>query len=339
MRRAHLARLALICPVCRAFGREASPLTLTRVEREAGEDILEGVLQCSAPTCMREHPIVDGIPIVVADLLGWASHQMPAVLRRQDLSPWMESLLGDAAGPGSTHDNDRKNVALYASAHYGGGFADLIGTVLAKRPEGGTWLDIGCSTGGGTFALARSGADLAVGVDLNFGMLRVAEAARQTGVARYERRRIGVVYDREETVLDGHDPARSAFVCADATRLPFAEAAADGAIAINIIDCVADPGGVLAELARAIAPDRRAVIATPYDWAPNATPLAVWFGGHSQRAPHQGRGEVVLRAVLADPQIGLSIVAEHDRVVWRLPLAERATMEYQVHVLELTRGR
>ena len=82
---------------------------------------------------------------------------------------------------------------------------------------------------------------------------------------------------------------------------------------------------------------RRAVVATPYDWAPNATPLGNWFGGHSQRAPHEGRGETILRSVVANPQVGFAITREHDRVTWRLPIAERSTMEYQVHLLELAR--
>lgn len=339
MRRDQLERLALICPACRAFGRPDSPLALAQTLREDGDEIVEGALQCSAPSCLREHPIIDGIPVVVADLIGWAAHQLPAVMRRADLSPWMTSLLGDAAGPGSPHDADRKNIALYASAHYAGGFGDLVARVLETPPSPGTWLDVGCSTGGGTFALARAGASLAIGVDLSFGMLRVAERARRTGVARFERRRIGVVYEQVEAELADHDPSRVAFVCADATRLPFAEGAAAGALAVNIIDCVADPIGVLVELARAIADGARAVVATPYDWAPNVTPLGAWLGGHSQRAPHEGRGEVVLRAVLGDPQVGFAITAEHDRVTWRLPIADRAAMEYQVHVLDLARRR
>lgn len=338
MRRDHLDRLGLICPACRAFGREPSPLALGVVLREDGDDVLEGALQCQAPGCLREHPIVDGIPIVVADLIGWASHQLPAVMRRDDLAPWMASLLGDAAGPGSQHDNDRKNVALYASAHYAGGFGDLVAIGLGGGAPKGTWIDVGCSTGGGTFALARAGAELAIGVDLSFGMLRVAEAARRSGKARFERRRIGVVYDPCEVALDDHDPAKVAFVCADATRLPFAEAATGGVLALNIIDCVADPIGVLVEISRSLVDGGRAIVATPYDWAPNATPLGSWLGGHSQRASHEGRGEVVLRAVVADHQVGFTITREHDRATWRLPLADRATMEYQVHVLELARA-
>lgn len=305
--------------------------------RDDGPDIVEGALQCAAPACLREYPIVDGIAVVVADLISWASHQLPAVLRRDDLSPWMTSLLGDAAGPGSQHDTDRKNVALYATAHYAGEFDTLVRTVLPPEVRG-MWVDVGCSTGGGTFALARAGAELAVGVDLSFGMLRVAEAARRTGTARFERRRVGVVYDRVEVALEGHDPSRVAFVCADATQLPFPDAAFEAALALNIIDCVADPIAILVELARTLRDGARATVATPYDWAPNVTPLAAWLGGHSQRAPHQGRAEAVLRAVVGDPQVGFAIAREIERAVWRLPLTDRATMEYQVHVLDLVRA-
>src|SRR5947209_18303528 len=104
MRREHFDRLRPICPTCRAAGRGALPLALGTLVEVAADDILEGVLLCVEPTCQREHPIVDGIAIVVPDLQSWAAHQLDAVMRRQDLSSFTESLLGDAAGPGSGLD-------------------------------------------------------------------------------------------------------------------------------------------------------------------------------------------------------------------------------------------
>src|SRR5205823_4226847 len=114
VRREHLARLRPICPTCRAVGRQAQPLCLGTIVRAEAEDVVEGTLVCPDSDCQREHPIVDGIAVVVADLQAWVSHQLDAVLRREDLSSFMESLLGDAAGPGSALDRERTTLSAYA---------------------------------------------------------------------------------------------------------------------------------------------------------------------------------------------------------------------------------
>ena len=39
------------------------------------------------------------------------------------------------------------------------------------------------------------------------------------------------------------------------------------------------------------------VLTTPYDWSA-AVPVDAWLGGHSQRGPHQGSSEPILRGLL-----------------------------------------
>jgi SAM-dependent methyltransferase/uncharacterized protein YbaR (Trm112 family) len=331
MRKSHLDELALICPACRAQDRGESALALGTVLRADGDDVIEGALVCGHPSCRREHPIVDGIPVVVSNLANWAQHQLDAVLRRTDLSPWMTSLLGDAAGPGTVLDDERRNVSTYATAHYASdSYETLARTALALAPPRGVCLDVGCAVGRGTFELARAGATLAVGIDLSFAMLLVAERARRTGVVRFEQRQLGLVYAPRELPAPPTD--RVAFVCADVHNLPVR--AADHALAINVVDCVADPAQHLAELARVVRGD--VVLATPYDWTANATPLAAWLGGHSQRGELAGSPEATLRHVL--PTLGLHIIAERDRVPWHLYVHARSTMQYEVHVVHARRG-
>ena len=120
-----------------------------------------------------------------------------------------------------------------------------------------------------------------------------------------------------------------AFVCADVLDLPFRTA--DHALAINVLDCVPDPRGLLAECARVVRGD--VVLATPYDWSANATPFAAWLGGHSQRGDDAGASEPALRRALADA--GFRIVAERDRVPWRLYVHARSAMEYAVHLVHV----
>ncbi len=346
MFRAQLDALGLICPVCRLQGRGEQPIRLGVTLRAEGDDIIEGALVCDEPACRREHPIIDGIAVVVANLGGWAQHQLDAVLRREDLSPWMTSLLGDAAGPGTVLDNERRNLSTYATAHWAsdeaaGGFPALLRAAFALAPpRGGLCLDLGASVGRGTFALAAAGATAAIGIDLSFAMLKVGERARRTGRVTYEQRQLGIVYEGREHAAP--DPARVGFVCADVLNLPVKTGAASYAIDINVVDCIAEPLVHLAEVARVLASGSAAIVATPYDWQPNATPLGNWLGGHSQRGALAGSPEATVRALLAggaaDAHLGLALAAERERVPWRLYVNARSTMEYAVHVMHLQRS-
>jgi len=149
-----------------------------------------------------------------------------------------------------------------------------------------------------------------------------------------------VVYDRSEHPADLPGRAASDFWAADAADLPFADATFALAASLNLLDCVASPRDALAELARVLAPGGLALVTTPYDWSPGATPFEQWLGGHSQRGEAAGASEPVLRALVtpgAHPAgvPGLAIVAEADSLPWRLRLHERSTMEYRVHALVL----
>ena len=373
MRRRHFEALRPLCPVCRTDGERVSPLRLTRVLAEEGEHVVEGLIQCSHTGCLREYPVIDGVPLLIPRIRAWLEANVLHVLMRDDLRPETESLLGDALGPGSGFETIRQQVASYAWDHYAdldpeesatgpnpdvapGAAVRLLdrGLELAER-EGATppeWsqesprgpvLDPGCAVGRTAFALAeRFPGELVLGVDLHFAMLRLAARVLRTGVARWDRRRVGLVYDRREVAVELPDQDNVDFWACDATALPFPEGTFGFAASLNVVDCVAAPRDALASLARVLKPGGGAVLSTPYDWSPGATPVEAWLGGHSQRGSHRGAGEPVLRALLtpgAHPGAveGLEIVAENDAVSWRVRLHDRSAMDYRVHLLALRR--
>jgi SAM-dependent methyltransferase len=356
VRAEHLERLRPVCPACRAAGRGDTPLELGTVARGDGGDVIEGVLVCPERLCRREHPIVDGIPILVVDIASWAEHQLDAVLRRDDLSPFVESLLGDAAGAGSRHDRERSNLSGYGHGHWddlepGGAvaadeaFALLVATALAllEAEPSGPWIDVGCAVGRGTLELGRRTPGPVAGVDLSFAMLRVAERMRREGVAVYPQRRVGIVYDRREVAVPDVPSEHLGFWCADAELLPFADGTFAGALSLNVLDCVRSPLGHLLELGRVLAPGGDALLSTPYDWSVAATPLAQWIGGHSQRGPAGGSSAEELRRILspdaaAGVDTGLTIAEERDGVPWRVYANERSATDYNLHLLRLARG-
>jgi SAM-dependent methyltransferase/uncharacterized protein YbaR (Trm112 family) len=343
----HCERLQPICPSCWLTRQTVSVLRLSQIARRDGDDILEGSLVCPERMCQRENAIIDGIPIILANPASWAEHQFQHIIRRHDLTPFTESVLGDLMGPGSNFDRERGNNGIYAHAHWtpeSPAYLNVFNAarnLLAEAPHG-LWLDIGCSVGRGTFELAKATGALTVGVDLNFSMLRLAEEIRRTGRARYARRRVGIAFDFVDDAIPDLPANDVSFWCTDVATLPFAAGQFQGALSMNMLDCVASPLSLLCQMGRILQPGAEAILATPFDWAAGATEAAAWLGGHSQRSTHQGSSLAELRRVLspdcqAGIDTGLTIEAEQDAVKWRLQTNERSATEYDVYLARLRR--
>lgn len=187
---------------------------------------------------------------------------------RQDLSAFTESLLGDAVGPGTAFDRERQTLSAYGYVHWAGaGLVDLLESALAilGTPVSGAWIDLGCAVGRATFEMAQRTGALSVGVDLSFGMLRVAERARREGRAVFPVRRVGVVYDRCEIEVPNGQADNVSFWCCDVDALPFADGAFDGALSLNVLDCVPSPLQHLLETGRVLKPSACGLLTSPYD--------------------------------------------------------------------------
>ncbi|MBN9346589.1 MAG: hypothetical protein J0I48_10390 [Devosia sp.] len=163
MRITHFETLRPVCPVCRLNGLEGR-LKLTTIEAETGEDVQSGILSCAL--CGSEFPILDGMPVIVPEVRRFVQDNLFYLMARTDLTPAVESLLGDAAGPGSGLESIRQHVSSYAWDHWGdhdpaaftpvpgGGVPGAVSRNLAGAldmldgdlPEGPV-LDIGCAAG------------------------------------------------------------------------------------------------------------------------------------------------------------------------------------------------
>lgn len=335
MRREHFTQLQPVCPLCR------KPLRIAHAVREDDGDIREGSLLCTNAACQREHPIIDGIPVLLADASSWFTQQMLGVLRREDLSPFLESLLGDLAGSPNAYDFERGNLSIYADSHWSPQAPSYLTLFTAVAPwlkPTGPSLDLGCSLGRGTMELARHTGQLAVGVDLNFSMLRLAEKFRRTKEVRYSRRRVGLVFDEVLDAVPAYPSDQVTYWCADVANLPFASQAFPQVLCANLLDCVPNPFGLLQEMARLLGPGGQCALTTPFDWAAGATPPGAWIGGHSQRStPGEGSSREMFRYLLEHAKLGLDLKAERDDITWRLRVHERSTTEYQVYCALLAR--
>ncbi|HLY57511.1 MAG TPA: methyltransferase domain-containing protein [Stellaceae bacterium] len=354
MRRGHFELFRPVCPICARSGRAAGALVLAAVAEERGDEVVAGILHCPDPACWREYPIIDGIPLIVPELQRLLNEQGAGLLLRDDLDPLIESLVGDALGPGSWLDTVRQIQSTYGWDAY----ADLDpeepppdGPVpgaarrcldrletLAPGGEARRILDLGCAAGRTTLTLAERHPDAAVlGIDLDLAVLRLARNAA-AGQVSYPRRRIGVVFDRRRFPVAFAGAGRVDFWACDALALPFAAGTIDRVVALNLLDCVPEPQRLLAGLGQVLRPRGRLLLATPYDWSTRATPVGSWIGGHSQRADHRGAAEGFLRALLtegAHPQSvpGLEILGEDAGWPWQTRLHDRSSVQYRTHLM------
>jgi SAM-dependent methyltransferase/uncharacterized protein YbaR (Trm112 family) len=351
VRRRHFETLRPLCPVCWYERQAEAPLRLASVTREDRDVVFEGILHCPDAACQREYPILDGLPILVANLRSYIADQLSHLLARADLSADLETLLGDCCGPGSAYDQTRQHLSSYTWDHYGdldpeepasgqpGGVMRLLHELLPhlSAPSGKPILEPGCSVGRGSFVLADHAKTLVLGMDLNISMLRLAARVLYHGSVRYPRRRVGLVYDRREFATDLLARDLVDFWVCDALAPPFVPATFGGAVALNLLDCVTSPWQFLQRTAALVTPGGFLALTTPYDWSA-AVPVETWLGGHSQRGPHHGSSEPILRALLtpgAYPQSlnGFRIIVDLDRLPWPVRLHERSIMEYQVHAV------
>lgn len=358
MRLRHFESLRPVCPVCRTPGESGHPLSIAHVALESRGHIVEAILHCSNADCQREYPVIDGIPLLIPHLRTFIADNPLWALGRQDLSPLIESVVGDCLGPGSGFDLVRQQVSAYTWEHYG----DLdpqestaeprpgtmlvaleVGLGLAEPVPEGPRLDVGCGVGRGSFALAERSDELVLGVDLHFPMLRIASAVLREEAVRYARRRVGIVYDRREFQAEFDRSENVDFWCCDAASLPFAPRTFSLAVALNVLDSTYSPRQFLESVGGGLVDGGKVVLTCPYDWTTAATPLESWLGGHSQRSPSAGASEAVIRSLLtpgASPSSvpGLRLVAERDDLPWQLRLHDRSTMSYRLHLMVAERG-
>ena len=356
MQRQHFDTLQPVCPVCKLRSGQLHRLVIAEVDEEEGKHIVQGTLHCSEPTCQREYPIIDGVPIIVRDIRSYLSDNAFQINKRSDLSSHLESIVGDCLGPDSTYDVCRQHLSSYAWDHYGdldplerglypipGSMTrvlhrglDLAEAQLSTRPTAVPMIDIGCSVGRGTFGLAERYGALTLGIDLNFPMLQLASRLLRTGQVSYPRRQVGVVYERREFEVQLPNAELVDFWACDALALPFNDGVFGKVVSMNVLDCVPSPIDFLNAISCCLNADGTAVIACPYDWSVSATSIECWIGGHSQRGAEAGSSEVILKRLLDEnadsPVTGLKLLAEEE-LDWQVRIHSRSTMSYKSHLV------
>jgi uncharacterized protein YbaR (Trm112 family) len=249
----------LVCPLCLPKEKSLN----CRVERKAGEDVIQGELECRV--CGKVYPIRKGI----ANML-----------------PGKEG----SRVKGRKYESDSV-LASYLWAHYG----DILGeehanscygdwaALLSEKP--GLWLDAGCAAGRFTFEMGRK-ADFAVGMDASFPFV---EAARRLMTDRRLTFSLpmegGLSESRSISIPSYWEKEKAEFVVGDVQAVPFRAQSFASVASLNMLDKVSHPLQHLYELNRvANSVDAQLVVSDPFSWSEEVSPRDRWLGGTRQGA-------------------------------------------------------
>ncbi|HET7505149.1 MAG TPA: methyltransferase domain-containing protein [Kofleriaceae bacterium] len=322
--------LLLVCPGCRT--RTADRIDV-RTLSPAGE-----VLACE---CGRRYPVVDGVPIVMADPSSYLRAEIATVVERELPAEVVELLIAD--GPDDApYPRMVEHLSIYLDAHWGdraepppdgpgAGFAaHAVAARIAERAAHrvGLAVELGCSTGRIVAELA-AGADQVAGLDLHFGAVRRARRLLDGERVAYPRRMIGRRYAPASVAAGDRSvpAARRRLVCADALDPPLIPGVFDRVVALNLLDSVASPRQLLSVVDGLCAPGGEVILSSPYAWQSSVMADAERLGGLDPARD---------LAALLQSGTGLGAryhIEDEAELPWTLRRDARSCATYSIHYL------
>jgi SAM-dependent methyltransferase/uncharacterized protein YbaR (Trm112 family) len=322
--------LVLVCPGCR-----------TRTEERIDLRTLEprgSLLVCE---CGRRYPVIDGVPIVMADPAGYLQTEMAVVVER-DLPPEVVALLVAGGPDDAQYPRLIEHLSIYLDAHWGdradpppdgpgAGFSAraLVDKVAERAGQPvGLAVELGCSTGRIIAELAR-GADQVAGIELSFGPVRRARQLLDGVRVEYPRRVIGRHYRAASAAAgDRAVPTeRRMLVCGDALDPPLVPGVFDRVVALNVLDSVRSPAQLLSVIDGLCKPGGEVLLASPYAWQSSVMAESERLGGVDPA--------VDLAAIFRDGT-GLAAryrIEDEADLPWTLRRDARSAVSYSIHYL------
>jgi len=200
------------------------------------------------------------------------------------------------AASGSTVYESRRTVEEYLHFHYGPkehtlpysfgptdalDFPERMAAIAAKHSSPDRRelaYDVGCSVGGGTFAMTRTFKKV-VGIDFSHAFVEAAQVMKEQGESSYEASEQGVVRSRLTARLkEGVQVDRAEFRQGDACALGDI-GQVDCITAVNLLCRLPEPRAFLQKAVDSVRPGGILVLVSPFSWLEEYTPKDKWFGG------------------------------------------------------------
>jgi uncharacterized protein YbaR (Trm112 family)/SAM-dependent methyltransferase len=342
------ALLPLVCPVCRhvsARGREIYTLSVELVLRSTGgedegspEDIEEGILVCDNPLCGRRYPILHGIPIVLPDLTSFATNQLLALSCFDE--PETLAVLAAAGPDDAALPRMLEYLSIYLDAHFGdyavpppdgpepgcGGTMQWQAVEARKLVTVERTVELGCGVGRGLHALSQ-GAELTVGVEMNFAALLYAHWILRGETVRYARRSIGRHYSPASIHVPAVSSTSVQLICGDALDPPLAPESFQRVVSLNVLDSLQSAPQHLAVVDGLCVPGGEVLVASPFAWQSGVVAEEGRLGGADPAATlHE----------LLTTGTGLSgsyAIGDCRELRWKLRRDSRSAVSYLTHLV------
>ena len=355
MRRSHFEALKPVCPRCRTQENVLAPLVLSEVTKENSDFILEGLLSCPNIQCNNEYPIIYGIPIIVPNIREFLKNNFLAITANTEFSPLIDSVLGDALGPGAEYNNTRHHISSYGWDHYGDlapkgefeneGHSAKPGSVLNCLDAGlsllpnqpkAPILDVGCALGRSSIELAKKHEAITLGIDINFSKLRIAQRVLQNGIVSFPLKQLGVAYEQHEYPVNFSHKHYIDFWLCNALALPFSDSSFHLVSLLNVLDVVPSPKMLFSSVNNILADGGYAIFSTPYDWSSPVT-MESWIGGKKVHQTLRGDSSKLVKSLFGTEQQSsefnkLRFIAEIEHQTWYVRVHKRRIVSYDTHV-------
>ncbi len=313
----------VVCPGCRTLTGDR--LDVRTLERTGD------VLVCE---CGRRYPIVDGVPIVMANPGGYLRSEIATVVER-DLSPEVAALLIEGGPDEAPYARLLDHLSVYLEAHWGdriepaGGFGGeaLVERIAARASERVELaVELGCSAGRIIAELA-AGADHVIGLDLQFGIVRRARHLLDGERLSWSRRIAGRHY-APATITPGDravPESRRTLLCGDALDPPLIPGVFGRVVALNLLDSVSHPRRLLSVIDGLCGRGGEVILSSPYSWQSNVLHDDERFGGDDPAA------ELVRILRTGERLGGRYEIEDEGDVSWTLRRDARSEVTYRTH--------
>lgn len=311
----------VVCPGCASH--TADRIDVRTVER-AGE-----FLVCA---CGRRYPIVDGVPIVMADPAAYLAREIATVVERE-LAPEVAAALALGGPDDAPYARLLEHLSIYLDAHWGDR-ADPVpdgaafgARAIVERLAGCAQVEhaveLGCSVGRIVGELART-ADHVVGIDLHFGTVRRARRLLDGAPLAYNRRMVGRHYVTARVAAGDRAAPNATLLCGDVLAPPLVPQMFDRVVALNMLDSVANPQQLLAVMHGLCAPGGELILSSPYAWQSAVMAEHERLGGPDPATTVVG--------ILRDGALGTRYRIEDEAdLPWALRRDARSTLTYRIH--------